>query len=528
MITQSLFENEFIATPDKKAGIENRTTASTACSDFSDNTNLIDLPVLGNQSSVENSQKLIKEFKPCFSSEKKEKIFDSASEVPLFSNKKSRGDRFIPIRSSNKLQLAFSRLHTEIVDKKIEQGVAVESTPEDNRGSIFRDYLRTSLLDYPPESLHSLNNPTYFSNKNLFSYNQRKQKTHLESLLSSHNDNYSLLEASLNMKKTRKIPKIPFKVLDAPALQDDFYLNLLDWSDSNLLSVGLSSCVYLWSAADGKVFKVCDLGNEDMVTSVSWSKRGNHLAVGTNSGEVHIWDINKVKKVRTMEGHSARVGTLAWGKECIVSGSRDKSILLRDVRSHRGYYERLQAHKQEVCGLKWSFDDQMFCSGGNDNKLFIWTPKSKEPIFKSNKHKAAVKALAWSPHQHGLLASGGGTADRCIRFWNAHQGKMTNVVDTGSQVCNLLFSKNVNELVSTHGYTQNQIHVWKYPNMSKIATLTGHSLRVLYLAMSPDGRTIVTGAGDETLRFWDLYPKNDQQKPVVQVSNFASNSIMIR
>lgn len=38
------------------------------------------------------------------------------------------------------------------------------------------------------------------------------------------------------------------------------------------------------------------------------------------------------------------------------------------------------------------------------------------------------------------------------------------------------------------------------------ATLTGHSLRVLYLAASPDGQTIVTGAGDETLRFWNVFP----------------------
>ena len=38
------------------------------------------------------------------------------------------------------------------------------------------------------------------------------------------------------------------------------------------------------------------------------------------------------------------------------------------------------------------------------------------------------------------------------------------------------------------------------------ATLTGHSLRVLYLAASPDGQTIVTGAGDETLRFWSVFP----------------------
>ena len=42
--------------------------------------------------------------------------------------------------------------------------------------------------------------------------------------------------------------------------------------------------------------------------------------------------------------------------------------------------------------------------------------------------------------------------------------------------------------------------------MSKVATLTGHTYRVLYLAMSPDGSTVVTGAGDETLRFWQVFP----------------------
>ena len=42
--------------------------------------------------------------------------------------------------------------------------------------------------------------------------------------------------------------------------------------------------------------------------------------------------------------------------------------------------------------------------------------------------------------------------------------------------------------------------------MKKVTTLTGHSMRVLYLAMSPDGENIVTGAGDETLRFWKVFP----------------------
>lgn len=74
------------------------------------------------------------------------------------------------------------------------------------------------------------------------------------------------------------------------------------------------------------------------------------------------------------------------------------------------------------------------------------------------------------------------------------------------KVCNLLWSNNVNEIVSSHGYSLNQIIVWRYPSMTKVATLTGHTFRVLYLAMSPDGQNIVSGAGDETLRFWNAFP----------------------
>ena len=210
--------------------------------------------------------------------------------------------------------------------------------------------------------------------------------------------------------------------------------------------------------------------------------------------------------IREMKGHEGRVGAIAWSSNVLSSGSKDKTILNRDLRAKDDFYASLQYHKQEVCGLKWSFDEQQLASGGNDNKLAVWSAhNSIEPAGKFNSHLAAVKALCWSPHQHGLLASGGGTADRCIRFWDTQRMQEINCIETGSQVCNLIFSKNSNELVSTHGYSDNAIVVWKYPSMKKVTTLTGHSLRVLYLAMSPDGESIVTGAGDETLRFWKVF-----------------------
>ncbi|KAB2596144.1 protein FIZZY-RELATED 3-like [Pyrus ussuriensis x Pyrus communis] len=307
-------------------------------------------------------------------------------------------------------------------------------------------------------------------------------------------------------KPPRKVPKTPHKVLDAPSLQDDFYLNLVDWSSQNVLAVGLGTSVYLWSASNSKVTKLCDLGPNDGVCSVQWTREGSYLSIGTSLGRVQVWDGTQCKRVRTMGGHQTRTGVLAWNSRILASGSRDRNILQHDLRVPDNYISKLVGHKSEVCGLKWSNDDRELASGGNDNQLLVWNQHSQQPALRLTEHTAAVKAIAWSPHQSGLLASGGGTADRSIRFWNTTNGHQLNSIDTGSQVCNLTWSKNVNEIVSTHGYSQNQIMVWKYPSMGKVATLTGHSMRVLYLAMSPDGQTIVTGAGDETLRFWNVFP----------------------
>lgn len=57
------------------------------------------------------------------------------------------------------------------------------------------------------------------------------------------------IQNELKTLKSRRVSKVPFKVLDAPQLQDDFYLNLVDWSSTNVLAVGLLDAVYIWSAS---------------------------------------------------------------------------------------------------------------------------------------------------------------------------------------------------------------------------------------------------------------------------------------
>ena len=307
---------------------------------------------------------------------------------------------------------------------------------------------------------------------------------------------YSVKTPMSSKSGSRFIPSNPERILDAPDIINDYYLNLLDWSSDNIVTVALGSAVYLWNAGTGNIEVLFENEGGDHACSLAWIEAGHILAVGTSSGNVELWDCSKMKKLRVMTGHSARVGSLAWNSFMVSSGSRDGSIIHHDVRQREHLIGTNTGHTQEVCGLKWSPDSKYLASGGNDNLVNIWSAEAgsigtgNNPVHILNEHQAAVRAIAWCPWQSNVLATGGGTADRCIKIWNVSNGSCTNSVDTKSQVCSLLFSKNHHkELISAHGFANNQLTVWKYPSMTKQVDLIGHTQRVLQLAMSPDGST---------------------------------------
>jgi len=74
-----------------------------------------------------------------------------------------------------------------------------------------------------------------------------------------------------------------------------------------------------------------------------------------------------------------------------------------------------------------------------------------------------------------------------------------------AQVCALQWSRHEREILSSHGFSQNQLCLWRYPSMAKVAEMSGHTSRVLHLAQSPDGTAVCSAAADETLRFWKCF-----------------------
>jgi WD40 repeat protein len=117
-------------------------------------------------------------------------------------------------------------------------------------------------------------------------------------------------ESSCNI--LRKINNRPYKIIEAPGLMDDFYLNLVDWSSKNELAVGLYNSVYLWCANKTQCVKLFNYeeDRDKYVSSVIWNPNGNEVAIGNSEGTLEIWDgililtFSKSKKIIENYGRS--------------------------------------------------------------------------------------------------------------------------------------------------------------------------------------------------------------------------------
>ncbi|XP_067378190.1 cell division cycle protein 20 homolog B-like isoform X2 [Channa argus] len=304
--------------------------------------------------------------------------------------------------------------------------------------------------------------------------------------------------------------------LGAPSLLNDYYTHLLDCSCNGIIALALGCSVYLWNSETRVLLGYLGPNPQSgghhhqtqSVSSLSWSRDGRALCIGTRRGEIQLWDVEQKQSMMSLPSHLSVVRALSWKQQLLSSGSALGRIHHLDVRASTPLVG-VAVQTEGVCSLQWSAGGDWLASGSTDGLLHMWDSdvagltRSLQPIT-TMKQPSAVKAMGWCPWQRKMIATGGGWEDGQLRIWDTHTGTCVTSANTNSQICSLRWPEKGEYLVTGHGLPHHQVRMWAFPSLSLSNQFTGHSNRVLHLALNPDSTHIFSAAADQRFHIWEL------------------------
>lgn len=117
------------------------------------------------------------------------------------------------------------------------------------------------------------------------------------------------------------------------------------------------------------------------------------MAVCDNFGGLSLIDIASKSSMK-LKSHRERCCAMDFYGDLLASGSRDKGILINDIRTPNKKIQALAMHSDEICGVKWSPDGRFLASGSANCMLSIWDTRMNKISLKSTAHKSAIRAIA--------------------------------------------------------------------------------------------------------------------------------------
>lgn len=263
-------------------------------------------------------------------------------------------------------------------------------------------------------------------------------------------------------------------------------------------TAGVDGTVKIWDAVTFEFIAALE-GHSDGVYSVAYSPEGRRIASASLDGTVKVWDAKTRALIHTLRGHDGRVWTVDFAADgsYVISGGEDMTVRVWDTAT--GECERvLREHRSRVAAVRYHRNSQILASASTDGTIKLWKDLSGPSIDTLTAHEEAVPALAFSPD--GRKLAWGGRTSRLIKLWTLSDTPYLEALGSPANgtIRFLSFGPDGNTLVSGGWY---RVDEWNLTTRQRRPLL---GVGAWGGAISPDGRTMVTGWTEGTIRVTDL------------------------
>jgi tetratricopeptide (TPR) repeat protein len=256
------------------------------------------------------------------------------------------------------------------------------------------------------------------------------------------------------------------------------------------------------------------VGHSSSILAAAFSPDGGRVLTGSTDKTIRLWEVETGKELHLLEGHRSHIRSVAFSPDgrFALSGALDATARLWDLETAKEV-RSFEGPRMPIQCVAFSPDGRRVLAGGNDKTLFMWDAETGKELRRFEGHTNAIMTAAFSADGLRVLS---GSADKTVRIWNAETGKeLSHFTELTNSVHSVVFTADGAKILSGSYVLQlTDIGTSREPRR-----FVGHIESVLGGAVARDGRHVLSGGSDATVRLWDVNKKSEVRRLVGHVGN---------